>query len=129
MALPRILDSAEIRVLGCLFEKERTTPDAYPLTVNSLVAACNQKSNRNPVRCLSQADVLATLDRLHGDVLVWPVEGARVQRWRHSLERRLALEPPAMAIMTLLFLRGPQTVNELRSRAERSAPVSRYNGG
>lgn len=122
MALPRTLDPSEVRVLGCLFEKERTTPDAYPLTVNSLVAACNQKSSRNPVMNLSQADVLATLDRLHGDVLVWPVEGARVQRWRHSLERRLALEAPAMALMTLLFLRGPQTVSELRSRAERLHP-------
>lgn len=119
MTLPRTLDAAELRVLGCLLEKERTTPDAYPLTVNSLVAACNQKSNRDPVMSLSQADVLSTLDRLHADVLVWPVEGARVQRWRHSLERRLALDPPAMAIMTLLFLRGPQTVGEIRNRADR----------
>ncbi len=122
MTLPRTLDSAEIRVLGCLLEKERTTPDAYPLTVNSLVAACDQKSNRDPVMSLSQADVLNTLDRLHGDVLVWPVEGARVQRWRHSLERRMALDPPEMALMTLLFLRGPQTVGELRTRAGRLHP-------
>jgi uncharacterized protein YceH (UPF0502 family) len=122
MALPRTLDAAEIRVLGSLLEKERTTPDAYPLTVNSLTSACNQKSNRDPVMSLSQADVLATLDRLHGDVLVWPVEGARVQRWRHSLERRMALDPPEMAIITLLFLRGPQTAGELRTRAERLHP-------
>lgn len=119
MRLPRVLDPVEIRVLGCLLEKERTTPDAYPLTLKSLVSACNQKSSRFPVMDLSESDIQGTLDRLHEEVLVWPVSGARVGRWRHALERQWDLDEPTQAVIAVLMLRGPQTVGEIRSRCER----------
>lgn len=119
MILPRELDPVEIRVLGCLLEKEQTTPDAYPLSVNALVAACNQKSNREPVMRASEADVEAALDRLHQEVLVWPVDGARVRKWRHSLDAQWELAAPTRAVMTVLLLRGPQTAGEIRGRTER----------
>jgi len=119
MRLPRELDPVEIRVLGCLLEKEQTTPDAYPLTLKALVAACNQKSSRSPVMQLSEADVRAALDRLHQDVLVWPVSGARSERWRHALKRQWALDGPTHAVMCLLLLRGPQTAGAIRNRTER----------
>ncbi len=119
MRLPRELDPVEIRVLGCLLEKELTTPDAYPLTLKSLVAACNQKSSRSPLMQLSEADVRAALDRLHQEVLVWPVSGARAERWRHALRRQWALDGPTHAVMCLLLLRGPQTTGALRNRTER----------
>ena len=119
MRLPRELDPVEVRVLGCLLEKEQTTPDAYPLSVNALVNACNQKSNRDPVMQLHQSDVLAALDRLHAEVMVWPVEGARIQKWRHSLDRKWELDPETRAVMAVLLLRGPQTAGEIRARTER----------
>jgi uncharacterized protein YceH (UPF0502 family) len=119
MRLPRELDAVEIRVLGCLLEKEQTTPDAYPLTVNALVGACNQKSNRDPVMTLSESDVEATLDRLHAEVMVWPVDGARTRKWRHSLDRMWDLSPETRAVLTVLLLRGAQTPGEIRSRTER----------
>ncbi len=75
--LQRALDQVEIRVLGCLLEKEQATPDLYPLTVGALVAACNQRTSREPVMDLGAADVSATLDRLHAEVLVWPVASTR----------------------------------------------------
>lgn len=124
MRLPRKLDAVEIRVLGCLLEKEQTTPDAYPLSVNALVGACNQKSNRDPVMALSENDVKATLDRLHAEVMVWPVEGARTQKWRHSLDRMWELSPETRAVMTVLLLRGPQTAGEIRTRTERMHPFA-----
>ena len=119
MSLPRELDPVEIRILGCLLEKERTTPDAYPLSVNALVSACNQRSSREPVMSLTAGEVQGALDRLHEEVLVWPVSGARTEKWRHSLERRLELDPSAAAILSLLFLRGPQTAGEIRARSDR----------
>lgn len=119
MRLPRELNAVEIRVLGCLLEKEQTTPDAYPLSVNALVGACNQKSNRDPVMALSEADVAATLDRLHAEVMVWPVDGARTRKWRHSLDRMWDLTPETRAVMAVLLLRGAQTAGEIRSRTER----------
>ena len=85
--MPRELDAVEIRVLGCLLEKEQTTPDTYPLSVNALTAACNQKTNRDPVMALSETDVEQALDRLHAEVMAWPVDGARIRKWRHSLDR------------------------------------------
>jgi uncharacterized protein YceH (UPF0502 family) len=124
MRLPRELDAIEIRVLGSLLEKERTTPDAYPLTVNSLTAACNQKSNRDPVMRLVAREVEEVLARLRAEVLVWPEEGARAQRWSHNLDRKWALSPGAMAVMTMLMLRGPQTTGELRARSERMHPFA-----
>jgi uncharacterized protein YceH (UPF0502 family) len=119
MRIPRQLDPIEVRVLGALLEKQQTTPDYYPLTLNALVAACNQKSNRNPVMSLSDEDVRNALDRLHDDVLIWSTQGARVQKWRHNLDRRWELETDTKAVMTLLMLRGPQTPGELRNRSER----------
>jgi uncharacterized protein YceH (UPF0502 family) len=119
MRLPRELDPVEVRVLGCLLEKERTTPDAYPLTLNSLTAACNQKSNRDPVMQLTAPEIEAVLARLRAEVLVWPEEGARVRRWSHTLDRKWGLDPAAMAVMTVLMLRGAQTSGELRARTER----------
>ncbi len=119
MPLQRVLDQIEIRVLGCLLEKEQATPDLYPLTVNALVAACNQRTSREPVMNLDAADVSATLDRLHAQVLVWPVASTRSERWRHTLDRQLELDRARKAVLTLLMLRGAQTPGELRSRSER----------
>lgn len=127
MRLPRELDPLEVRVLGCLLEKERITPDAYPLTLNSLTAAVNQKSNRDPVMELSPTKIDEVLGRLRAEVLVWPEEGARVRRWSHTLDRKWALPPPAMAVMAVLMLRGPQTVGELRARSERMHSFSSTN--
>lgn len=124
MRLPRELDAVEIRVLGCLLEKEQTTPDAYPLSVNALLGACNQKSNRDPVMNLSPGDVEGALDRLHAEVLVWPVEGARAEKWRHSLDRKWDLSPQTRAVLTVLLLRGAQTAGEIRARTERMHPFA-----
>lgn len=107
------------RVLGALLEKEQATPDYYPLTVNSLLAACNQKSNRSPVTTLTETEVVETLDILRHDTLVWRSDGARVEKWSQSISRRLELDPEEKAILTMLLLRGPQTPGELRSRSSR----------
>ena len=124
MRLPRALDPAELRVLGALLEKAQTTPEYYPLTVKALVAACNQKSNRDPVTVYTEGDVRDALEGLRKDVLVWRTEGARSERWNESVTRRLDLEPAARALMTLLLLRGPQTPGELRSRSDRLHPFN-----
>lgn len=100
-------------------EKEQTTPDLYPLTVNSLIQACNQKTAREPAMDLSEGAVHGTLRQLFLDTCVLRTEGARVTRWRHSLDLRWDLNPARKAVMTLLLLRGPQTPGELRSRSER----------
>jgi uncharacterized protein YceH (UPF0502 family) len=118
----RELDSNEIRVLGALLEKEQTTPDHYPLTVNALIAACNQKSNRNPVTSLTEGEIIEALERLRQDVLAWRSEWARAERWSQSISRRLELTRAEKAVLTLLMLRGPQTLGELRSRSGRMHP-------
>ena len=117
--IPRSLDVAEVRVLGALLEKEQTTPELYPLTVNSLIQACNQKTAREPVVEMSEGAVHGTLRQLFQDELVSRSEGARVTRWHHALNLRWNLDPGRKAVMTLLMLRGPQTPGELRSRSER----------
>lgn len=117
--IPRKLDPTEVRILGALLEKEQTTPELYPLTVNALLAACNQKTNREPVMGLTENEVWEALDRLRQDVLVWKSEGARAERWKQSVSRRWGLDAPGKALMTLLLLRGPQTGGELRARSER----------
>lgn len=119
MPRTRPLDFYELRVLGVLMEKEQTTPDHYPLTINALISACNQKTNRDPVTQMSETEVVEALDRLRLDVLTWRSEGARAERWEHRLDRRWSLTAPRKAIMTLLMLRGPQTPGEIKSRAER----------
>ena len=118
-SLPRPLDPVEIRVLGSLLEKQQATPEYYPLTLHALVAACNQKSNREPVMELSEKDALAALDRLREFVYVWQVGGSRAEKWEQNVEARWQLDKPAKALMTLLLLRGPQTPGELRQRSER----------
>ncbi|MFN7942877.1 MAG: DUF480 domain-containing protein [Thermoanaerobaculia bacterium] len=117
--VPRLLDAVECRVLGALLEKEQATPEYYPLTVAALHAACNQKTNREPVLELAEAEIEAALARLFADVLVWRSPGARATRWSHNLDRRWELSPAAKAVVTLLLLRGPQTVGELRGRSDR----------
>jgi uncharacterized protein YceH (UPF0502 family) len=115
----RQLDAIEIRVLGSLAEKQLATPEYYPLTLNALVAACNQKSNREPVMELGEADVQRALDRLQEEKLAWKVVGGRAVRWEHNLDGTLKVDQPSKAILTLLFLRGAQTPGELRARSDR----------
>ncbi len=117
--IPRPFDAVELRVLGSLLEKEQTTPEAYPLTVNALIAACNQKTNRDPITELSEGQVWDALERLRHETLVWRSEGARTERWQQSVSRRWGLDSAGKALMTLLLLRGPQTLGELRTRSER----------
>ena len=117
--IPRILDPLELRVLGSLMEKQLVTPEYYPLTLNALVAACNQKSNREPVMELSENDIERALDRLQEEKLVWKVMGGRAVRFDHNLDSVWHLRREENAILTLLFLRGPQTAGELRGRGER----------
>src|SRR4051794_20796895 len=115
----RELDPVEIRVLGCLMEKQMATPEYYPLTVNALVAACNQKSNREPVIEVGESEVQKALDRLQDEKLVWRVLGGRATRWEHNLDANLQLDHRAKALLTLLLLRGAQTAGELRGRSDR----------
>jgi len=117
--LPRTLDAVEVRILGSLAEKQLSTPEYYPLTVNALVAACNQKSNREPVMELSENEVQRALDRLQDEKLVWKVMGGRAVRYDHNLDALWHIDRPAKALLTLLFLRGPQTAGEMRGRSDR----------
>jgi uncharacterized protein len=112
----------QARVLGCLVEKEITTPDYYPLTLNSLVTACNQSTNRDPVTAFSEGDVQAALDGLKVRQFAFQmtIAGARVQKFRHNLLGKMQhLDRPLVALLTVLLLRGPQTIGELRQRSER----------
>ena len=106
-------------MLGSLLEKQLAVPDSYPLTVPSLVAACNQKTNREPVMELTEGEVSDALRELSKDVLVGRREGGRAVRWEQNIERRWRVTPGGKAVMTLLLLRGAQTPGELRGRAER----------
>ncbi len=117
-----ILRDIEARVLGCLFEKSLTTPEYYPLTINSLTAACNQKSNRIPVMALDEHDVTDALDGLrytHHLVCQIAVAGSRVPKYKHDTERKLPLLDLDIALMCELLVRGPQTAGELRTHARR----------
>src|SRR5438309_5331509 len=98
----RELDPIEVRVLGCLMEKQLSTPEYYPLTLNALIAACNQKSNREPVMELPESDVQRALDRLQEEKLVWRVVGGRAVRFDHNLDKAWHLKPAEKAIITLL---------------------------
>jgi uncharacterized protein YceH (UPF0502 family) len=119
--VPRVLDATEVRALGSLMEKQLATPEYYPLTLNALVAACNQKSNREPVMELGENDVQRALDRLQDEKLVWKVMGGRAVRYDHNLDSVWHLKRQEKALLTLLFLRGPQTSGELRGRSDRLA--------
>ncbi|MBN2450219.1 MAG: YceH family protein [Lentisphaeria bacterium] len=115
------LTDVEARVLGCLIEKEVTTPDYYPLTLNALTLACNQKSNRDPVVEYDEKGVVRALDGLREKKLAWMVHGAgsRVPKYEHRFGEMFALPPERVAVMCLLLLRGAQTAGELRSRSGR----------
>jgi uncharacterized protein len=115
----RTLNAAEVRVLGALIEKGITTPEYYPLSLNALVNACNQKSSRDPVMELSEADVRTALFDLEQMGLVRVLSDARVSKFEHLAYGKLSLGRPETAVLGLLLLRGPQTPAELRARAER----------
>jgi uncharacterized protein YceH (UPF0502 family) len=124
------LDALEARIIGCLIEKQVTTPDQYPLSLNSLVAACNQKSNRDPVMSLDEPTVQRTLDALSRKHLVLERSGfgSRVRKYQHLFCNTefgtLKFSSQELAIVCELLLRGPQTPGELRSRASRMAPLT-----
>ena len=118
MTPPR-LSVAEARVLGVLVEKQRTVPDTYPLTLNALVAGCNQRSSRDPVLTLTDTEVQQALDDLKARSMAMETSGGRVMRYAHNAERALALPSQSVAILAALLLRGPQTAGELRIGTER----------
>ena len=115
------LDFAEVRVLGCLIEKERSTPDYYPMSINALTLACNQKTNREPVTDFGEGEVEDTLAALQRKRLVGTAGGAgsRVLKYRHALAEALGLSDAELAVLAVLMLRGPQTVGEIRGRTGR----------
>jgi uncharacterized protein len=116
-----ILNDTEVRVLGALIEKEITTPDYYPLSLNALMTACNQSSNRNPVVHFDEDTVARAADSLREKKLVHLVDRSesRVSKYRHVLYEAMNLSRPAIAVMCVLMLRGPQTVGEIRTRSNR----------
>jgi uncharacterized protein len=115
----RTLTPLEARVLGVLVEKQATVPDTYPLSLNALVAGCNQKTARVPVIEATESEVLTVLDDLKSLSLVFDVSGARVLRYEHNVGRVLAVPGQAVALLAVLMLRGPQTAAELRLNCER----------
>jgi len=117
--MARALTPLEARVLGVLVEKQATVPDTYPLSLNSLVAGCNQKTARDPVLNASESDVLAAIDGLKSQSLVFETSGGRVSKYEHNAARGLNVPGAAAALLAVLMLRGPQTVAELRANAER----------
>ncbi len=118
-----ILNENEVRILGSLIEKELTTPEYYPLSLNSLTNACNQKSNRDPVLALTEDDVVRALDSLRfKQLVVLSADGGRVPKYRHLLAEKFGLMPAEQAILCELLVRGPQTLGELRTRGERMHP-------
>ena len=113
------LTSIEARVLGCLIEKQATTPETYPLTLNAVVLACNQKTSREPVLNLSPGEVGHALRSLEGRGLSRLVMGSRADRWEQRTEKQLELVHAQVILLGLLLLRGPQTLNELLTRSQR----------
>lgn len=113
------LTAEELRVLGCLIEKQATTPEVYPLTQNALVLACNQKTSREPLMNLTQGDVGQALRSLEGHGLARLVMGSRADRWEQRADKTLELVPAQIALLAVLMLRGVQTINELLSRSAR----------
>lgn len=117
--LQPLLSNREARILGALMEKQLATPDAYPLTVNSLINACNQKSSREPVTSLQQGEVVKSLRELEGRRLVRYEMGARSERYEQTLTQALSLSRKQHALLCVMLLRGPQTANELLTRTQR----------
>lgn len=114
-------DAVEIRVVGCLLEKQRTTPDAYPLSLNALRVACNQATNRDPVVEYDEATVVEALRRLalRGWTRLASGAGSRARKYRHLLDDALGLDDAQLSVLAVLMLRGPQTPGELKQRTER----------
>jgi len=125
--MPEILNETEARVVGALVEKQLTTPEYYPLTLNALVNACNQKNNREPVVSYDERIVTETLERLRDRNIVYVFYGStsRVPKYKHMLPSIYELEPPEVAVICVMLLRGPQTLGELRTRTER---LHAFNG-
>ncbi|HMP76779.1 MAG TPA: YceH family protein [Kiritimatiellia bacterium] len=119
------MEPEELRVLGSLIEKQFTTPEYYPLTLNALVAACNQKNNRDPVVAYDEATVVRALDRLRDRRLAAMVTtaGSRVPKYKHVFPETIGLDERDTAVLCELMLRGPQTAAELRARGERFTPM------
>ena len=119
--MPFDLNAVAARVLGCLIEKQLGTPDVYPLSLNSLTNACNQKSNRDPLMALDENTVVRALDELRDRKLACMISlaGSRVVKYEHQAVTALQLEKPQLALLCELLVRGPQTLAELRSHAER----------
>jgi uncharacterized protein YceH (UPF0502 family) len=113
------LSLLETRVLGVLIEKQHTVPDTYPLTLNALTAGCNQKTSRDPILDVSEAEAQAAVDNLKRLSLVLETSGGRVMRYAHNFGRVLGVPAQATALLAVLMLRGPQTVGELRINSER----------
>jgi uncharacterized protein len=115
------LDAAEVRVLGCLLEKQRTTPDAYPLSLNSLRLACNQSTNRDPVVDYDEDTIREALHRLgrRRFTRLASGHGSRASKYRHLVDEALGIGPAEQALLAVLMLRGPQTPGELKQRTER----------
>jgi uncharacterized protein len=118
---PMDADAVEIRVLGSLVEKQRTTPEAYPLSLNALRLACNQSTNRNPVVEYSEPEIRAALERMsnRGWARLASGPGSRAVKYRHLLDQALDLAKDEIALLAVLMLRGPQTLGELKQRSER----------
>jgi uncharacterized protein len=119
--MPQVLNEIETRIMGALVEKQLTTPEYYPLTLNALVAACNQKSNREPVVSYDEKIVTEALERLRDRNLVYVFYGStsRVPKYKHMLPSVYELEPSEVALLCVMMLRGPQTLGELRERTGR----------
>ena len=117
--LPLCLSAIETRVLGTLMEKARTVPDSYPLSLNTLLLGCNQKSSREPFMNLTEAEIATALDNLKPMNLVRETSGSRVARFEHNFQRGIGVPEQSAVLLGLLMLRGPQTAGELRLNAER----------
>jgi len=119
-----LLDPVEARVLGCLMEKQRTTPDTYPLTLNALVQACNQKASRNPVLSLTAGEVGHTVNELRDRGLIHASFSGRAERYDHKMASNYRLNRDEQALICALMLRGPQTVGELRTNVGRMTDLA-----
>jgi uncharacterized protein YceH (UPF0502 family) len=119
-------DEVELRVLGCLIEKQRTTPDVYPLSLNALRLACNQMTNRDPVVSYDEETIRAALDRLahRGWVRLASGPGSRAVKFRHLFDEALGLSAPQISLLSVLMLRGAQTPGELKQRTDRLHPFA-----
>ena len=118
-----LLSPVEARVLGCLMEKQRTTPDQYPLTLNALVTACNQKTSRHPILHLTPGEVGHTVNQLRDRGLIHASFSGRTERYDHKLAGQFMLDRRQLGVLCVLMLRGPQTPGELRTNAARLADL------